>query len=110
MLSRGQAWHVHDDVKCNRPDWPLVRHTSASHWQTGTADAMLTRMDDVTPNRNEAVEPDAERQRRLAWEARMIAEARAQLDAGFYVDAADVDAWINSLDTDNELPPPPNWV
>jgi predicted transcriptional regulator len=37
----------------------------------------------------------------------MIAEARAQLDAGLYVDAAEVDAWIDSLDTDHELPPPP---
>jgi hypothetical protein len=37
----------------------------------------------------------------------MIAEAREQLDAGFYVDAPDVDAWIDSLDTDNELPIPP---
>ncbi len=68
---------------------------------------MLTRMDDVPRTRNEAIETDAEKQRRLAWEARMIAEARAQLDAGFYVDAADVDAWLNSLDTDNELLPPP---
>ena len=52
-------------------------------------------------------ETDAEKQRRLACEARMLAEARAQLDAGCYVDATDVDAWIDSLDTDNELPPPP---
>ena len=37
----------------------------------------------------------------------MFAEARAQLDAGFYFDAADVDAWIDSLDTDSELPLPP---
>jgi predicted transcriptional regulator len=68
---------------------------------------MLTCMDDITPGRNEAVETEAEKQRRLAWEAERIAEARAQLDAGLYVDAADVDAWIDSLDVDNELPPPP---
>jgi predicted transcriptional regulator len=64
-------------------------------------------MDDITPGRNDGVETEAEKQRRLACEARMIAEARAQLDAGLYVDAADVDSWIDSLDTDNELPPPP---
>jgi hypothetical protein len=52
-------------------------------------------------------ETDAERQRRLAWEAEMIAEARAELDAGLYVDAADIDAWINSIGTDHELPLPP---
>ena len=73
----------------------------------GLADAMLTGMDDITPGRNEAIETEAEKQRRLSREARMIAEARAQLDAGLYVDAADVDAWIDSLGTDNELPPPP---
>jgi hypothetical protein len=50
--------------------------------------------------------PRRKKQRRLACEARMIAEARAQLEADFYVDATDVDAWIDSLDTDNELPPP----
>jgi hypothetical protein len=68
---------------------------------------MLTRMDDLPPGRNESVETEAEKQRRLAREAEMIAEARAQLEAGFYIDAADVDAWIDSLDTDHELPPPP---
>lgn len=52
-------------------------------------------------------ESEAERRRRLAWEAEMIAEARAELDAGCYVDAAEVNAWIDSIGTDHELPPPP---
>ena len=52
-------------------------------------------------------ETEAERQRRLAWEAEGIAEARAQVKAGLYVDAAEVDAWIDSIGTDHELPPPP---
>jgi hypothetical protein len=52
-------------------------------------------------------ETEAEHQARLAWEAKGIAEARAQVDAGFYVDAAEVDAWINSIGTDHELAPPP---
>jgi predicted transcriptional regulator len=69
-------------------------------------------MDTIKSDRNhsdESVsqETEAEKQRRFAWEAETIAEARAQLDAGFYVDATAVDAWIDSLDTDNEPPPPP---
>jgi predicted transcriptional regulator len=36
----------------------------------------------------------------------MIAEARAELDAGLYVDAAEVDAWIDSIGTEHELPLP----
>jgi predicted transcriptional regulator len=55
----------------------------------------------------ESVETDDERQRRVAWEAERIAEARAELDAGRYVDAADVRAWVDRIGTDNELPPPP---
>lgn len=54
-----------------------------------------------------ASETEVERQARLVWEATGIAEARASLDAGFYVDANDVDAWIDSIGTDCELPPPP---
>jgi predicted transcriptional regulator len=52
-------------------------------------------------------EAEAERRARLAWEAERIAEARASLDAGFYVDGDDVDAWLGSIGTDHELPPPP---
>lgn len=48
-----------------------------------------------------------ERKRRLTKEAAMIAEARAELEAGLYVDSAEMDAWMDSLDTDHELPPPP---
>jgi predicted transcriptional regulator len=52
-------------------------------------------------------ESDAARRDRLAWEAEGIAKARAELDAGLYVDADDIDAWIDSMGTDHELPPPP---
>jgi predicted transcriptional regulator len=54
-----------------------------------------------------AAETDEERQRRLAWEAEMIAEAEADFAAGYYVDGDEVDAWLRSIGTDNELPPPP---
>jgi len=53
------------------------------------------------------VETEAERQARLAWEAEGIAEADAELDAGLYVDVAEMRAWIDSLRTDSPLPPPP---
>jgi predicted transcriptional regulator len=52
-------------------------------------------------------ESAAENQRRFAREAEMIAEARAELDAGLFVDSAEVDAWIDSIGTDHELPVPP---
>jgi predicted transcriptional regulator len=52
------------------------------------------------------VETEAERQARLAWEAEGTARARAELNAGFYVDADEIDAWIDSLGTDNPLPVP----
>ena len=68
-------------------------------------------MDTVPRPDNETPDPqretDAERQRRLAWEAEMIAEADAEIEAGQYVDAADIKAWIDSIGTDHELPPPP---
>ena len=55
------------------------------------------------PGTNEA---EAERQRRLAWERERIAEAEADIAAGRVVDSAEVDAWIDSIGTDNELPVP----
>jgi predicted transcriptional regulator len=54
-----------------------------------------------------APETEVERQRRIAWEAAGIAEAEASLAAGFYVDADEIDAWIDSIGTDHQLPPPP---
>ncbi len=53
-----------------------------------------------------APEADADRQRRIAWEAVMIAQARASVAAGRIVDEAEVDAWIDSIGTDHELPVP----
>ncbi len=52
-------------------------------------------------------ETEAHRQARLAWEAEGLAQARAELDAGLYVDADEIDAWIDSMGTDHELLPPP---
>jgi predicted transcriptional regulator len=57
---------------------------------------------DTTPH----PETEADRQRRLAWEAKMIAEADAAIAAGWLVDEAEVDAWVDSIGTDHELPVP----
>ena len=51
-------------------------------------------------------ETEAERQDRLAWEAEGIAKALASAAAGRVVDEAEVDAWIDSIGTDHELPVP----
>ena len=51
-------------------------------------------------------ETDSERQVRLAREAELIAEAEAEADAGLCIPAAAVNAWIDSLGTENELPMP----
>jgi predicted transcriptional regulator len=51
-------------------------------------------------------ETEADRQRRLAWEAEMIAEADAEIAAGRLGASAKVKAWIDSIGTDHELPAP----
>jgi predicted transcriptional regulator len=51
-------------------------------------------------------ETPEERQRRLAWEAEAIKAARASAAAGRLISLEAVEAWIESLDTDHELPPP----
>lgn len=68
-------------------------------------------MDTANPAPNNSVdaprlETEPEQQRRLAWEAEMIAKARASAAAGCVVSSEEVDAWIDSLDTDHEQPPP----
>ncbi len=64
-----------------------------------------------TPNADfgHGPETESERQRRLAREATGSAEAEADFAAGLYVDAGEVDAWIDSVGTDDELPPPSTW-
>jgi predicted transcriptional regulator len=37
----------------------------------------------------------------------MIADARAELQGGLFVDAVEVEAWLDSIGTDHELPIPP---
>jgi predicted transcriptional regulator len=52
-------------------------------------------------------ESATEKRRRLAREAEMIAEARAELQAGLFVDGDEVEAWLDSIGTGHELPMPP---
>ena len=69
---------------------------------------MLHAMDTMNADTGHAPrsETEAERQARIAWEAAGIAEADADVAAGRLVDAAVVRAWIESIDTDHELPVP----
>ena len=66
-------------------------------------------MDTMNLDAGQPASPEtaAERQARIAGEAEGIARADAELDAGLYVDAAEVRAWIDSLRTNTPLPPPP---
>jgi predicted transcriptional regulator len=48
----------------------------------------------------------ADRCGQIAREAALIAEADAEIAAGLFVTEAAVDAWIDSIDTDHELPVP----
>jgi len=40
-------------------------------------------------------------------EADLVAAADAEIESGLYVDAAEIEAWVESIGTDHELPPPP---
>jgi predicted transcriptional regulator len=51
-------------------------------------------------------ERDRLNRRDMAWEARMIAEAEAEIAAGLLIPSAGVGAWIDSLGTANPLPIP----
>jgi predicted transcriptional regulator len=66
-------------------------------------------MDTIKPTPDGSVggsprETEAECQRRLAWEAAMIADA--DIAVGRLVDSAQVKVWIDSIGTDHELPVP----
>jgi predicted transcriptional regulator len=67
----------------------------------------ITVMDNPLPGDNAPLpETDADRKRRIAWEAARIAEADASVAAGRLIDAAEIDAWIDSIGSNHELPPP----
>jgi predicted transcriptional regulator len=59
-----------------------------------------------TPMPHSEPETAETREQRLACEARLIAEARASVAAGRLISLEAVEAWIDSLGTDHELPPP----
>ena len=84
--------------------------TRRSRWPLPATTTILSIMDTAPLPTDDAAtarrETDADRQRRLAREAEMIAEARAELDAELYATSAEVKAWIDSIGTDHELPVP----
>ena len=45
---------------------------------------------------------EAGRQRRIAYEARLVAEARASVAVGRLVDSAEVKVWIDSIGTNRD--------
>jgi len=51
-------------------------------------------------------ETETERRDRLAWEAERLAEGEAEIAAGGVIDSEQVNAWIDSLGTEQELPVP----
>ncbi|HKM61226.1 MAG TPA: hypothetical protein VJY39_01930 [Acidisphaera sp.] len=51
-------------------------------------------------------ETDEERRRRIAQEAKLIAEALASASTGRTVSEEEMEAWIDSIGTNHELPPP----
>lgn len=51
-------------------------------------------------------ESEAARERRLAHERTLIAEARAELDAGLGISGDELEAWLDGLDGDEDLPIP----
>jgi hypothetical protein len=57
---------------------------------------------EAVPRRENA----ADKQRRLAHEAEMLAQARTSAAAGRTVSEEQVDAWVDSLGTAHELPAP----
>jgi hypothetical protein len=61
---------------------------------------------DLDQTGSPAPETETERQVRIAEETEMIAQARLSVSAGRLVESAAVKAWIDSIDTEDELPPP----
>ncbi len=60
----------------------------------------------MKPDTGNALRPRAQanRQRRIAWEGVMIAQADASIAAGRVVNEAAEDAWTDSVGTGHELP------
>lgn len=63
-------------------------------------------MEKAQPAHERQPESDAERKSRLAREAALIAKADTDVAAGRVVDFADVEAWVESWGTADELPSP----
>ena len=71
-----------------------------------TADGIISLAMDTTRPRTDTPRSKGDRKQQIAREAAMIAEGDADIAARRTVDDAKVDAWIDSIGTGHELPPP----
>ncbi len=53
-----------------------------------------------------AIETQEERQARVRQEAAIIAEAEADIDAGFGIEFEDMEAWLDELESSPDAPLP----
>ena len=92
------------------PDNGAKGSKPSSPWQLVAINAKLRLMDTVNPPQVDSVDvpPDteADRQHRLSREAEGIARARDSIAAGYYATSTEVNAWIDSLGSDNPSPVP----
>lgn len=65
---------------------------------------MIAAMDDTLPTGS--TETDAQYRERLAWEAERIAKALASVEREGTIPFEEVEAWVESWGTPNELPTP----
>ena len=77
-------------------------------WRRAVIRATLPDMDITNLQTGDTPRPETEvdRRRRIAREAALIAEADADVAAGRLVSSVEAKAWIDSIDTDRELPVP----
>lgn len=66
----------------------------------------IREMDTPVPHPSEPTETEAERRSRLAWEAEAIEEAERSFEKEGGIPFEEVEAWVKSWGTPNELPRP----
>lgn len=87
----------HRSILC--PDYSALAKTRLPHYLSAMS-ATHTQTDSLP------AETPEERQARLAWEAQAIEEALQSAERDGTIPLEEVEAWVESWDTPNELPPP----
>ncbi len=67
---------------------------------------MDTTASQAQPLTPEQPETEAARADRIQWEAAVIAQGEAEIDAGLGIDSDDLEAWFDALDRDEDAPLP----